>query len=279
MIPIARPAATLALVLSLASCGGDPERDALRAYEAAVEKLMEEEGKVTARLVDLREDLRAGGAAGDEQAAYGRDEALPFYERFKAAAARAPAGTERLRGIHARLLEYADRRTGYLKAVDAFLAGTRSEGMERLKRGQGPRDAAVQELKAAAEKTGGDLGDAAAADAYMRLMMFIQKKYDPFQQGTLPLEDVEAALRNDVLPRLQSVADRTRDRRTAEGPAGAIARWSAAELAFMQELAATLPQQVVLQEARTTSLKAWDESVALREKYLADLRAYRESLR
>ncbi len=83
----------------------------------------------------------------------------------------------------------------------------------------------------------------------------------------------------DVLPRLARVAERTEGGRAAEGTEGAVARWAVAEHAFMQERAATLPQQVRLQDLRTSSVADWEAATRLREQYLSDLRRYREGLR
>ena len=59
----------------------------------------------------------------------------------------------------------------------------------------------------------------------------------------------------------------------------AVARGAAAELGFFQELAASLPVQATLQKNALASQKAWDAGGEARARYLADLRAYRDSLR
>lgn len=276
----ARPAAILVAAISAAlglpACGGSPEKEALRAYEASLEKPMEEDAKVAARMKDLREDLLTSNASTEEMAAYGRTEAAPFYGRFREAAAKAPADAPRLAKVHAGLLEYIGHRTAYLAAIDGFLGAQKGEGMERLHRAQGAWDASIEELRA---KTGGQIADTGIAEALNTRVKFMKNIYEPFQTGKIPVEDVEAAVRGELLPLLQTVADRTKGNRTAEGGPGAVARWAAAELAFFQELAATLPVQEVVRKSAMASQKEWDAAGESREAYLAGLRAYRDSLR
>lgn len=276
MTVIARPAAILAAALALAACGGSAEREALRTYEASVERLMEEDGKVGARLADLREDLLLDGAATEAMGAYSRAEAAPFYARFREAAAKAPAQAERLAKVHALLLEYIDHRAAYLAAIDGFLAADRGGGMARLQKAQSAWDAANRELES---KAGGQLTDPGALDAMNRRIQFMQARFNAFQQGKIPVEDVEEALRNDLLPRLQKVAERSRANLTAEGTPGVVARWAAAELAFFQELAATLPLLSSVQKSAQASQTEWDGAAEVRARYIAALRAYRDSLR
>lgn len=278
----ARPAAILAATLAIAAalalcaCGGSVEKEALRTYEASVEKFMEEDGRVAARLKDLRDDLLNDNASTEEMVAYSGAEAAPFYNRFKEAAAKAPAQAEALAKVHARLLEYIDHRLAYLAAIDGFLAIHRGGGMDRLRKTQLAWDASVAELN---EKTGGKIPDPGAADAIRRRTLFMKAKYEQFQMAKIPVEEVEEALRNEVLPRLQKVAERSQGNLAAEGVPGAVARWAAAELAFFQELAATLPLQVTVQKNALASQKEWEGAEEVRGKYISGLRAYRDSLR
>ena len=277
MHPTVRPAALLLpAILALAGCGGGGEREALRAYEAALEKSIEEDGRIEARLKDLREDLLAGTATAEEMDAYAKTEASPFYARLRELASKTPAGAERLAKVHAVLLDYVDQRTAYLAALGAFLAGDRGEPMRRLHAARKAGDDAYQEL---AKRTGGNVADAGLQDAMNVASLFMQAKYTPFQAGKVPVDEVEAALRGELLPRLQKVAERSKANLAAEGAPGAIARWAAAELGFFQELAASLPVQATLQKNALASQKAWDAGGEARAKYLADLRAYRDSLR
>jgi len=276
MTVIARPAATLAAALVLAAplgltaCGGNPEREALRAYEASIEKLMEEDGRIAGRLADLAQDLPAGGAAAaSAQTEFGRNEAAPFLVRFKEAAAKAPAEAERLRKVHGMLTAYLDHRLAYLRAVDAHLAARDGEAMGRIQKSQEALAAAMNDLH---DKSGGKFQDPIAAG-------FFEKRYAPFKAGEAPAETVEEALRKDVLPRIAAIADRTKGQVTEEGLPGSVARWAAAELAFFQELAATLPQQAVVFGSWKTSQEEWEASTKAREEFIAALRAYRDSLR
>jgi hypothetical protein len=269
-------AASLLAALALPACGGSPEKEALRTYEASIEKPMEEDGKVAARLKDFREDLLTNSASAEEMAAYGKAEAAPFYARFQEAAAKAPAEAPRLAKVHAGLLEYIGHRAAYLAAIDGFLAAQQGEGMDRLHRAQGAWDASIEELRA---KTGGQIADTGIAEALNTRVKFMKNVYEPFQTGKIPVADVEAAVRGQLLPLLQTVAERTKGNRTAEGGPGAVSRWAAAELAFFQELAATLPLQEVVRKNAVASQKEWDAAGESREAFLAGLRAYRDSLR
>jgi hypothetical protein len=276
MHPTLRPAAILAAALALGSCGGGSEREGLRAYEASVEKLMEEDGRVAARLDDFREDLRTANSSTGEMVEYSKSVAAPFYARFREAAAKAPAEAERLAKVHEGLLEYLDHRIAYLAAIEKILDSQSGGGMDRLRKAQTAWEGAVGEL---AEKTQGQLSDPGAADAINRRAKFMKFKYEAFLAGKIPVEEVEEALRTDVLPRLQAVADRTKGDLAAEGVPGALARWSAAELAFFQQLAAGLPLQAGVQKTARASQAAWDGAAEARERYVSGLRAYRDSLR
>ena len=272
----AATAAILAAALLLPACGGGAEREALRTYEASVEKLMEEDAAVGARLTDLREDLLRDGSAAAGMVAYSRAEASPFYARFREAAAKAPAQAERLAKVHALLLEYLDHRAAYLASIEGFLAAEQGGGMDRLKKAQEAWDASERDLE---KLTGGQVPDTGAMDARNRRNQFMGARFQPFQMGKIPVEDVEESLRNDLLPRLQKVAERSRGNLAAEGVPGAIARWAAAELAFFQELAAALPLLAAVQKSAQVSQKEWEGAGEVRERYIAELKSYRESLR
>src|SRR5689334_17207114 len=272
----ARPAAIAAAALAgllLPACGGNPEKEALRAYEAAVEKPMEEDAKVAARRKDFREDLLSGGVSKDDLVGYARNEAIPFYARFREAAGKAPAEGPRLAKVHAGLLAYIGHRTAYLGALVGYFEAQSGEGMERLHRAQKAWEDSIAELGA---KTGGQITDPGIGEALNRRAKLMKATYGPFQVGNVPVQDVEAALRGELLPLLQTVADRTKGNRTAEGGPGAVARWAAAELAFFQELAATLPIQEIVRKNAVDSQKEWDAATEGRDAYIADLRAYRD---
>jgi hypothetical protein len=275
----ARLAAPLAAALALAACGGKPEKAALRTYEAAVEGLMEEDGRVSAQLTDLYKDMATANAGAKEQSAYGRDQALPFYTRFREAAARAPAEQPKLRAVHAGLLEYLDERLAYLRGFEALIEASGSESLERLRRLEAPWQAAQEDLAKGIQEDGGKLDDPDATAVLQDRMKFMSRVYEPFQRGQVAGDDVEKALRIVLIPRLSRIAERTKEQRAVQGPAGVLARWAAAELAFFQEMASSIPQQQALQKARDEVQDHWKKSGELRDAYLAALRSYRDSLR
>jgi hypothetical protein len=275
----ARPVLTVAAALALCACGGNPDKEALRAYEAGVENLMAEDGRISAQLKDIREDLITSNAAASDQTAFTRDQALPFYRRFREAAAKAVTGGPRLQLINKDLLEYVEERVGYLESIEAFFKGSKGGSMERLQEIQVPWEAAQKDLQHMLEGTGGKIAEQDVAEALGTRVQFMERVYGPFQRGQVDADAVEKVLRGELLPRLARVAERTKGDRAAEGGNGIIARWAAAELAFYQELAAGIPQQDLLQKAGSASGEHWKKSVEVREKYLTGLRAYRESLR
>jgi len=265
---------------ALAACGGNPEKAALRAYEAGVENLMEEDGKISAQLKDIQDDLLTStGAAAEDQSRFARDQALPFYKRFREAAAKASASGPRLPAINSDLLAYLDERVGYIEAIETFLAASKSASMDRLNEAQGPWQAAQKELQSYVAKGSGKVEAQDVAEAVNTRSLFMNRVYEPFQRGQVEGESVEKALREQVLPRLVKVAERTKGDLAAPGEAGAVARWAAAEVAFYREMEATIPQQAILQKAGTSAVEHWSKSVDMREKYLASLRSYRDSLR
>jgi hypothetical protein len=275
-----RHAAPLAaLALCLAACGGKSEKNALRAYEASVEDLMAEDGKVSAQLTDLWKDMVTANAAAKDQTAFGREHALPFYDRFRQAAAKAPAEHANLRAVHADLLAYLDERIAYLRSFEALYEASNGEVMERLRKMESPWQASLQELGKGIEAAGGKIADADVQRALRDRVTFMAQLYEPFGQGRVPARDVEKALREVILPQLARIADRTKDQLTAEGAPGVLARWAAAETAFFQELASTLPAQEAVRKAKIDVQERWKVSGELRDRYLARLRTYRDSLR
>ena len=274
-----QPLLLAAAVLALAACGGDPEKQALRAYEAAVERLMTEDEEITARLKDLRQDFDSNSTGLEDLVAYGTEQALPFYRRFRETAAKTPAEGPRLGKIHARLVEYVGQRIGYVEGNEAVLAATRSEAMTRFHASQEPLQAIAKEVGAILEKSGGRLADREVSEAMAIGALFMDRLYGPFLRGQVPQKETEAGLRGEVLPRLERLAEKTKEHRTAEGTDGSLARWAKAQLEYFRELAATLGEQQAMQQADARAQERWSRAEELRSKYLEELRAYRESLR
>jgi hypothetical protein len=258
----------LVAALTLPACGGGGEKRALLAYEAAVESLMTEDEGVAARLKDLREDVRSSSASMEDQAVYAREQALPFYRRFREAAGKAPVKEPRLAKIHVRLVEYVDKRVASMDATAAVKKAGESETLKRLAAAQEPMQPISEEVQAWIEKLGGRLPDREAAEAMAITGLFNQNVYAPFTRGQKTAEDVLQALRSEVQPRVARVRERTKEQVGAPGFAGTVARWAKAEDEILRVVAASLPE-----------LEAWTEAETLRTKYLEELRAYRESLR
>lgn len=274
----ARSALTLALALALGSCGGNSEKEALRAYEAGVEDLMAEDGKVSAHLKDIREDLITANATEMDLTDFARDQALPFYRRFREAAAKAVTSGERLPQIHKDLQAYLDDRLAYLESMDAFGKGATGDPMERLQAAQAPLDAAQKDLQRIYGGSGSKVPQD-VAEVLGTAVQFMERVYGPFQRGQMEGDAVEKVLRGEVLPRISRLAERTKGERAAEGDDGIVARWAAAEQAFFQELAACIPRQAVLLKAGAAAEEKWKSALDRREKFLTGLRSYRESLR
>lgn len=263
----------LLLAAGLASCGGSPEKEGLRAYELAVEGPMAEDGRVAGDLSDLRKDLLAANAGAEDQGRYAREQGIPFYRRFRESMAAVPVLDPRLAEVHRHLLAYADHRLAYLDAIDRFLAATESEALRRLRDLQGPWEEAQRELM---DLTGGQIEDREAAEAMTVRQLFMERVLGPFQRGQAPRDRVEEALRKEVLPRLERAAAKP----PGPGPAGAaLAKWARAELAFFREIAGTLAQQEALQATAIVSQDEWDAAEERRAQYLEELKAYRGSLR
>ncbi len=275
-MPRPGPSLLLALAAALAACGGNPEKKALRSYEASVEDLMAEDGRVSARLADIREDLLSANAASADQAKFGREQALPFFRRFVEAAGALSPEAPRLQKIHGTLREYLVQRIAYLDSIEAFLAAEQSPAMERLKKSQAAVDSAQKELAAKIE---GTVPERDVAEAVKVGALFNQQVLAAFQQGRVKASDVEDAIRQQVIPRLERVADRLKDRMASDGVDGATARWAKVEVEFYRDLAASVPWQ---EETRKSALQVqdhWKQSEDLRARFLEDLKAYRESLR
>lgn len=272
----ALPGLLLLAAAGAASCGGSSEKKALLAYEAAVEDLMAEDGKVSAHLKEIRQDLEVANLASDAETRFARDEAVPFYKRFQEKAAAVATADPRLADVHGVLTEYLDQRLRYLEATEAFLDLARSEEIRSWEALQDPWQKAQREL---GERAGGNLSDREVVDAIGTGQMFLQRLLDPFLRGQVARAEVERGLRQEVLPRLARIVERTRASTAAEGLDGAIARWAQAEHAFFDRLASTLPKQEALQRSALASSDAWEKAGELREKYLKSLATYTESLR
>lgn len=273
------PSALLLAVLGglgPASCGGNPEKKGLLAYEAAVESSMAQDDRVTAELTDLRGDLGTGLAKGEDQSSYGREQALPFYRRFRESAAAQKPEAPRLRKVNEVLVDYLDARIGYVEAFDAFLKTSDNEAQRRLEEAQAPLIEAEEALKKepAAE---GVLQE--VAQSFLMVRSFVERVYGPFQRGQATMAQVEEALRQHVLPSLGRAAEASKGSLTEKGTAGAAARWVKAARDFYQALVQALPQQEALQKSGMETQDRWDRSEDLRKAFLAEFRAYRESLR
>jgi len=269
----------LVAALSLPACSGGAEKRALLAYEAAVESLMTEDEGVSARLKDLREDVQASSASMEDQATYAREQALPFYRRFREAVGKAPVAEARLGKIHVRLVEYVDRRVASIDATAVVKKASESETLKKLEAAQAPMGAISEEVQAWIEKTGGRLPDREAAEAMAVAGVFNQNVYAPFTRGQKSAEDVLQALRTEVQPRVTKVLERTKDFAASQGFQGTVARWAKAEDAILRIVASSLPELQAYRLAEARAEETWTEAEALRTKYLEELRAYRESLR
>lgn len=274
LLPLLPLLALLALASALLpSCGGRPEKEDLRAYEAAMEGLMGEDERVTSALSDLRSDLFAANAKAEDQARYTKTTAAPFYQRFRAAAAAMATKDPLLEAIHGKILLYLSHRLDYLSSIELCLAAAESKPMKDLLEAT----LAVQEARAALqEKTGGKV-DQETAEAFGVGQQFIEKVLDPFRQGRISRDLVEKALQEEVLPRLLRVAARPAGE---EGSAGAVTgAWARAEIAFFGVVSASLDMQSRAQEALRASEDHWKQAADLREQYIKELGGYRESLR
>ena len=273
-----RPRRALLLLAAAAipACGGNPEKLALRSYEASVEDLMAEDGRVSAKLTDLLKDFQASNGTSSDQANYGKEQALPFYRRFRESAAALHPATDRLGKIHATLREYLGERVAYLESIAAFLSSEESPAMDRLGKAQGVLQVSQKEML---EKVADGPKDREVARAMQAHMMFMQQIFTPFQQGQAKPEEVESILRKEVIPLFERIHDRLRDRIAGEGAEGATARWAKAEFDFFRELAETLPGQAEMQKSALLVQDHWKQSGDLRARFLEDLKAYRESLR
>ncbi len=276
LLPGALLLAVAAVALLVPSCGGSKEKEGLRAYEAGVEDLMAEDAKVSAHLDEIRGDLDVANAATDAETRFARDEAVPFFRRFKEKASSVPAEDPRLSLVHGVLTEYLDQRLAYLEATEAFLGAARSDEIRALEAAQDPWQVARRAL---AEAAGGSIEDREVVDAVGSGELFLQRRFEPYSRGQLPRADVERTLRQEILPRLARIAERTSASVRAEGLEGATARWARAEYDFYDRLLGSLARQESLQKNMVASRASWERSRELREKYLSSLKAYRESLR
>jgi hypothetical protein len=262
--------------LGPSACGGNPEKKGLAAYEAAVEASMAQDDRVCEELADLRGDLGTGLARKEDQSVYGREQALPFYRRFREASAALRPEAPRLRKVHGVLLEYLDARIGYVEAFDAFLKSSDSEAQRRLEAAQAPLFEAEDALK---KEAGPEGVLPEVAQSFLLVRSFVERVYGPFQRGQASVAQVEEALRQHLMPALGRAAEASKGSLTAPGTAGAAARWVKAAREFYQALGQALPQQEALQKSGMATQEKWKQSEDLRERFLADLKSYRESLR
>lgn len=273
------PSAGLLLLLAstLPSCGGNPAKAGLLAYESAMEVTMAEDGRVSASLSDLKEDLFAANARSVDQARFARETAGPFYDRFRAAAAAAPTADPRLEEVHGILLQYVDHRVAYLAAIETCLATAETGVMRKLLEAT----IAVQEVREAFRTGTGGKMDREAADAATTVQLFVERVLEAFRNGKVDLAYVQKALGEQVQPRLLRVAARL----VPAGPEPeaavdrAVVAWARGELAFFKVLEEALPVQEKAQQALRDTEDHWAQAEALRAKYLRDLGAYRESIR
>jgi hypothetical protein len=271
------PAAPLLLALAAAAgCGGNAEKRGLRDYEAAVEGLMAQDEKVSARLADLRADLISANAAAAEQSKFAREEARPFYARSRETAATLNPAAPRLQKVHASLREYVDRRLAYLEAADAFLGADASPEMAKLKSSQEACAAAQKDLAARLQGTSLDRD---VADAIRIRDLFMDQVFEPFRRGKARVDEVQAAIQTQVLPRLERVAERLKGKEGEPSTDGAVARWARAEADFYRMLSASVPRQREAQTLAERFEDEWKRGEEARRGFLADLKSYRETLR
>ena len=266
----------LAAGLLAGSCSGNPAKEELRGYEAIVNTLVEEDISVTAQLENFRKDLSIGNEEAEAMGEYGRTQALPFYRRFRERISAVGVLASKLQEVHKILGEFVDHRVAYLEAMNDVLVSSGSEGQMEIVR----MEDALREAHARVQRsTGGKLEDPDVLEAIAMRQVFMQRALAPFSRGQVPVGVVEKGLNEDVIPRLKKVADRTAAQRDDLGPAGAIAHWAATELAYFQAVGRNLPEQARIQNLAARSQESWDLSVSARQTYLADLKAYRESLK
>jgi hypothetical protein len=272
----ALPALALLGALLLPSCGGDPEKAALPAYQAALEDAMAQDERISADLKDLRADLGTGHARKEDQSTFGGEQALPFYRRFRETAGAIRPEAPRLQKVHAVLREYIDARVSYLESFDAFLKASDNDSQRRLETAQAPLLDAEDALRQVAG-TGSVAPE--VAQAFLMVRSFVERVYGPFQRGQATSGQVEEALRKHLVPALDRAADATQADLASADASGAAARWVKAAKEFYQALGQALPQQEQLQKSGLATKEHWDRSEDLRGRFLAEFRTYRESLR
>ncbi len=274
-----RPAALLlALSLPVAGCGGNAEKEALRAYEAAVEGLVDQDARIAVEVEELGRDLAAENLEGARYSPFLREQALPFFRKFQQEVARlAPdAATPRLREVHDSLGKYVAEQLRDFERIDALLRMQESEAMTEFGAALRAQDEAFNAL---AKATGGKLEDGEARDAILALRKFQAERLGLLYRGTLPAADMEREVRRDILPRLERLAERTVGDREAPGVPGAVARWAGAALAFSRSLLRSAPEQARIGQVLRERLNAGDVVADARKKFLEGLKSYRESLR
>ncbi len=260
----------------LVGCGESAERAALRVYEARVEDLVAEDGRVGARLDELRKDVMARNAGGDEFPAYARETAAPFYRKFQSDVEAMEVTAERLRGIHRKLQDYLTARREYLGATLAILEAGDDGALRELAARETAFFAARDGMQAAA---GSGLTDTDVLDGLQVVDLFQREPLIMFLQDKRTREQVENDVRSQVLPRLKRVADRTRGSRESEGLQGAIARWADTGVAYAEALLAWIPGHDRMRTVFRTAEARWEDAIEARKGFLDGLRAYRESLR
>jgi hypothetical protein len=264
-----------AAVATLAGCRGDAERDALRAYEAAVEDLVGEDDRVRADLGDLRQELAHGNKGAGRLGPYVEGTAAPFYARFrKKVAGLAPAG-ERLGQVHARLL-------AYLGHMETFTASTAS--FEKARTGDAlaafeSAHEAVNRTMTALQAIPPEQIPQEALDLFGLHRAFFEKRFEPFVRGQLPVSELRNDIDRAVLPPAAALAARTAADLEKQDLPGLVARWVAALHESARVLRERLGEIDGYYRAIRDAEAGWTSGEKERASFLSALKAYRESLR
>jgi hypothetical protein len=267
--------AVVAALVALPACRGRAEKEALGVYEAAVEDLVAEDGRVVAELKDLREELVHANEGAGRLGAYVEGTAGPFFRRFTEKAGGLAPTHERLVAVHRHLLDYLAEREKYVTGTLAFEKVRVAPSVVAFERSaKAMQDATVQLQEAGVEQPPQD-----AAMAFRTYDLFLQARFDPFIRGQLPLDEIRKDVEGKLVPPVAALAARTAGDRDKQGAAGALARWCGALDETVKCLQAALPDLEAFYRTNREADEAWTAADREREAFLAALRSYRESLR
>ncbi|MHC4923959.1 MAG: prenyltransferase/squalene oxidase repeat-containing protein, partial [Planctomycetota bacterium] len=185
---VAATVATLAIVASSAmpGCSNGGVKDELRAYEAAIEDLMGEEEKVVQRLSDLRDDTVMQNMEGSDYGPYLSGTALPFYEKFTAKVATLSPAAPELVDIHEQLVDYLDAQTQHVSNMSEFFKVNAAPQRRQLTALETEWKVSMQEIL---QLSGGKVTNVEVAQLMGFCQSFIQARYQPFLQGTVPASE------------------------------------------------------------------------------------------